>query len=293
MRALALCVGAGGGAQAQDAPQRVRCATRSAYEDLQMFGQVLNQIRVNHPDSVDMHELFMAAVRGMVHAADPHSYVITAMRLEPGKEEALRDGELHPGADLLRVRGRRARGGERGRGHGRRAQLDILAGDELLAIDGAPVTATSADELEIVLAGPKKSTVALTFERRRSGRHARAARARGDAASGSTTRAAVPVAMMLDSSTGYVRVTTFMGERVADDLHAALERLEQAGMKRLVLDLRDNGGGSVREARTWRASSCRAARSCTRPSGRKADDHRHGAGEALASGAASGAIRSS
>ena len=59
---------------------------------------------------------------------------------------------------------------------------------------------------------------------------------------------AVPVAVLLDSTTGYARVTTFMGERVADDLHAALDRLERAGMKRLVLDLRDNGGGSVAEA---------------------------------------------
>src|SRR5215212_11867284 len=69
---------------------------RSRTEDLQMFGQVLNQIRVNHPDSVDMHELFMAAVRGMIHAADPHSFVITSMRIEPGKEAALREGRLHP-----------------------------------------------------------------------------------------------------------------------------------------------------------------------------------------------------
>ena len=53
---------------------------------------------------------------------------------------------------------------------------------------------------------------------------------------------------MLDARTGYVRVTTFANERVADDLHAALERLEDQGMRRLVLDLRDNGGGSVREA---------------------------------------------
>src|SRR5476651_2636992 len=53
---------------------------------------------------------------------------------------------------------------------------------------------------------------------------------------------------MMDSGTGYVRVTTFMGEKVADDLHAALDRLEKMGMQRLVLDLRDNGGGSVSEA---------------------------------------------
>ena len=58
---------------------------RSVAEDLQMFSQVLNQIRVNHPDSVDAHTLLMAAVEGMVRAADPHSFVIWAMRLDPSK----------------------------------------------------------------------------------------------------------------------------------------------------------------------------------------------------------------
>src|SRR5687767_12185599 len=69
---------------------------RTAYEDLQMFGQVLNQIRVNHPDSVDTHKLLMAAIEGMVRAADPHSYVIPAMRLDPKKEEEFRGGKVHP-----------------------------------------------------------------------------------------------------------------------------------------------------------------------------------------------------
>ena len=221
-------------------------ARRSAYEDLQMFGQVLNQIRVNHPDSVDAHKLFMAAIAGMIRAADPHSYVIPAMRLVPGKEKALRDGKLVPvpvtfafvdGAPLVVsvAAGSEAR------------QLDILPGDELISIDGAPVQAESDEELSIFLAGPKGSKATLTFERRRAdGSYAQLQRAvkreRVEAAS------AVPVAVLLDSTTGYARVTTFMGERVADDLHAALDRLERAGMKRLVLDLRDNGGGSVAEA---------------------------------------------
>jgi carboxyl-terminal processing protease len=236
---------AGAAARAQEASASP-IVKRSAYEDLQMFGQVLNQIRVNHPDSVDTHELFMAAVQGMINAADPHSYVIPAVRLEAGKDAALREGKLHRvpisfffagGAPVVVsvAAGTTAR------------QLDILPGDELVAIDGAPVSAASAEELEISLSGPKKSSVKLRFERRRSDgslveleREVR--RESFDAES------AVPVAVMMDSSTGYVRVTTFMGERVADDMHAALDRLEKAGMKRLVLDLRDNGGGSVAEA---------------------------------------------
>src|SRR5687768_12189858 len=125
---------------------------RTVYEDLQLFSQVLNQIRVNHPDSVNTHELLMAAVRGMVQAADPHSFVIPAIRLVPGKEAALRDGKLHPvpiqfafveGAPVVVSvdAGSRA------------ATLDILPGDELVAADGKPIIAESADELSMTLAG--------------------------------------------------------------------------------------------------------------------------------------------
>jgi carboxyl-terminal processing protease len=111
------------------------------------------------------------------------------------------------------------------------------------------VGAESADELEIGLAGEKGTTVRLTFERLR--------------VDGSTVEvvrdvkresfrelSAVPVAVMADpaSATGYVRITTFANDKVAEDLRAAIVRLEKQGMKRLVLDLRDNGGGSVAEA---------------------------------------------
>ena len=116
---------------------------RSTAEDLQMFSQVLNQIRVNHPDSVDTHELLMAAVEGMVRAADPHSFVIRAVRLDPAKQAAWRDGKLVQvpiafqfiGGDPVVVS---VAAGSRA------AALDILPGDELIAIDRKPITATSA-----------------------------------------------------------------------------------------------------------------------------------------------------
>jgi carboxyl-terminal processing protease len=227
-----------------DATSAIR--RRTTYEDLQLFGQVLNQIRVNHPDSVDSHELFVAAVEGMIQAADPHSYVVPALRLEAGKQAALDEGKLHPvpitfafvgGAPVVVsiAAGTAAR------------QLDILPGDELIAIDGASVSAQSAEELAVTLSGPKKSTVRLGFERRRDD-GSLAVLERSVKRERSDEATAVPVAILMDSGTAYVRVTTFMGERVADDLHSALDRLEKSGLRRLVIDLRDNGGGSVAEA---------------------------------------------
>ena len=242
--ALLLALSVGAQAQSTDSTRPIR--TRTAAEDLQMFSQVLNQIRVNHPDSVDTHRLLMAAVEGMVQAADPHSFVIPALRLDPAREAAWEDGKLIPvpiafryiGGDPVVVS---VTAGSRA------SELDILPGDELVAVDHQPVSATSANELEISLAGQKGASIALTFERRRlDGSIAHLDRVVQRERVEDET--AVPSAFMLDGQTGYVRITNFLNDRVADDLHDALGKLEGQGMKRLVLDVRDNPGGRVDQA---------------------------------------------
>ena len=236
--ALLFASGALGAQDSLRAPTR----KRTVAEDLLLFSQVFNQIRVNHPDSLDPHALLMSAIEGMVSAADPHSYVIPATRLDSAKEAAMRAGRLYPiPIDFQFVDGAALVGAV---APGSRAlSLDILPGDELVAVDGHPVAAASAEELDLALSGAKSSSATLTLQRRRAdGSIARlertVVRERVDDAT------AVPAAIMLDSTTGYIRVTTFVGDKVADDLHGALGRLEAAGMHRLVLDLRGNGGGT-------------------------------------------------
>lgn len=219
---------------------------RTAAEDLQLFSQVFNQIRVNHPDSLDSHRLFMAAIQAMVQATDPHSYIIPAARLVRGKQEEYNAGRLHPvPIDFTFVGGSAVVANVHPGTEARRR--DILPGDELVAIDGAAVRAESPLELEITLAGPRNSNVTLSLERRQAdGSFARLERVvkreRGDAES------AVPAVLMLDDRTGYIRIITFAGERTSEDLRQALRRLDSRGMARLILDLRQNGGGIVNEA---------------------------------------------
>jgi carboxyl-terminal processing protease len=219
---------------------------RTVAEDLQMFSQVLNQIRVNHPDSVDTHRLFMAAIEGMVAAADPHSYVLPAFRLSRDRQEALRRGRLHPVPVAFRYVGGSPVVASVAPGTAA-AQQDVLPGDVLVAIDGEPVMAESADELMVFLAGPRNSTVRLRLERQRvDGSLVELERdVRRERVEEST---AISAAVMLEPGTGYVRIIGFDNDRVAEDLTAALRTLERQGMERLVLDLRDNGGGLLEEA---------------------------------------------
>jgi carboxyl-terminal processing protease len=265
--AVALCATAAT-ASAHDT-LRAPIRRRTVAEDLQLFSQVLNQIRVNHPDSIDTHDLLMAAIEGLVSAADPHSYVIPAARLNPEKEAALLDGKLFPvpidfqfigGAPLVAAVSPGSKA----------IALNILPGDELIAIDGRPVAAESPMELDLTLAGAKSSLAKLTVRRRRAdGSIVRIERSvvreRVEGAS------AVPAAIMIDSTTGYVRVTTFVGDKVAEDLHASLERLEGNGLRRLVLDLRGNGGGRVDEAKRIAGEFLPRGAIVYTASGRKAD----------------------
>ena len=218
----------------------------TTYEDLQLFSQVLSELKLNHPDSLDTHTLVMSAIEGMVHAADPHSFVIPAVRLNAAKEADYRAGKLVPvPVEFVEVRGAYVVAGAASGSEAER--LDILPGDRLVAIDSAPVRAESVVELEVMLSGAPKTTALLTLERRRL--------------DGSTVRldrrltrhspdeeSAVPAVFMLDPKTGYIRITTFLSDRAADDLHTALGTLDHQGMQRLVLDLRDNGGGSIKQA---------------------------------------------
>ena len=157
MRHVALIVALATVTSGAAAQERVTRA-RTAAEDLQLFSQVFNQIRINHPDSLDSHRLFMAAIQAMVQATDPHSYVIPSVRLEPGKLEELRAGRLHPVPIDFSFEGGSAVVATVSAGTAAR-RLDILPGDELTRIDGQPMLAESPLELEIMLAGPRNSTV--------------------------------------------------------------------------------------------------------------------------------------
>ena len=113
----------------------------------------------------------------------------------------------------------------------------LKAGDQILAVDGEIYT--SSDVMASHIRGKRGTKVELTY-------------LRGDEEKTVTTVREKIVQdsvdyRMLDDTTGYIQITQFI-ESTSADFDEALKAVEAKGAKKLVLDLRDNGGGLVDDA---------------------------------------------
>jgi carboxyl-terminal processing protease len=118
----------------------------------------------------------------------------------------------------------------------------LKCGDEIIAIDGVPTKGLESKESSDRMKGKPGTTVTFTVKKVRT----------GDTLDIPIIRERIhfpdiEYAGMLDDTTGYILQTGFT-ENVSGDLRTKFQELKKQGMKRLVLDLRGNGGGLMNEA---------------------------------------------
>lgn len=118
----------------------------------------------------------------------------------------------------------------------------LQCGDEIIAIDGKPTKGLESKESSDRMKGKPGTTVTFTVKKVRT----------GDTLDIPIVRERIhfpdiEYAGMLDDTTGYILQTGFT-ENVSGELRTKFQELKKQGMKRLVLDLRGNGGGLMNEA---------------------------------------------
>jgi carboxyl-terminal processing protease len=117
------------------------------------------------------------------------------------------------------------------------ARLGIRAGDVISEVEGVNTDDLSLDDVVKRLKGPKGTTVHIKIKRI----------GMKEAIPLTITRAAIPTnsisnVLMLEQGTGYIRIKDFTSTTVRE-LDEAIQKLQDQGMQRLVLDLRMNPGG--------------------------------------------------
>lgn len=123
-------------------------------------------------------------------------------------------------------------------------KVGMRPGDRILTADGEKISGAKLSNSDITskLRGPKGTNVDIKVMRASA----------SDTIDFEITRDDIPVnsidaAFMADPTTGYVKVSRF-GATTADELTEALAKLKKLGMKQLILDLEDNGGGYLGSA---------------------------------------------
>ena len=119
----------------------------------------------------------------------------------------------------------------------------LKTGDRFVSIDGEDMTKATSQEISSKLKGTPGTKVKLSVERVMSGKveEFEIERAR-------IAIPGVPYAGYVSEGVGYIRHSDFT-DGCYDEMRAAVERLRSEGeLKGLILDYRDNGGGSLPEA---------------------------------------------
>jgi carboxyl-terminal processing protease len=131
------------------------------------------------------------------------------------------------------------------------AQAGLMPGDRITAVDGEPVGSRTADEVTSKIKLKNGDGVPVTLEIQPYAKPGETPPPRRTVTvkRAQIERPSVVAARLLDATAGlaYVRLDQFQ-QSSPQDLEAALVKLEQAGMKRLVLDLRGNRGGLLDQA---------------------------------------------
>lgn len=110
----------------------------------------------------------------------------------------------------------------------------LQEGDEILAVDGVPVTQMAFDEVAAHVRGQAGTDVVLTIMRDNTNQDITITR--------DNIKLKTVGHKMLDNNIGYIQIVSF-SEDTTNEFNEAYNDLKNQGMKALVLDLRNNPGG--------------------------------------------------
>jgi len=217
---------------------RVNFGSNSPLRKIQIAELAISNLYV---DSVNEDKLAEDAIRGMLEKLDPHSTYTTAKETKE-LTESLQGSFEGIGVQYNMVRDTLLVIQTVVNGPSEKA--GIVAGDRIIAADGKSIAGQKMSKEEIMrcLRGPKGSKVKLSVLRRGI----------DDVLTFVVTRDKIPVetvdaSYMIRPEVGYIRIGSF-GMTTHEEFMKCIQTLKANGMRYLILDLQDNGGGYLQAA---------------------------------------------
>src|SRR6056297_1947095 len=204
----------------------------NSFEDAYLY------IANNYPDE-DMAKLTETSIREMLKTLDPHSVYIEAEDSERIQEEfagkfqgiGIQFNIIQDTITVITA----ISGGPSD-------QLGIMSGDRIISIDDSSAIGYDNEDVMRRLRGEKGTQVTIEVKRPN----------RSNPLTFNIVRDDIPITTldtqyMLDDQTGYIKINRFAAT-THDEFLSAISELNQKGMERLILDLRNNPGGYLSQA---------------------------------------------
>lgn len=200
--------------------------------------EVIDLVNLRYVDKVNTDTLTDDAIQAMLSHLDPHSIFIPARYLDNVNEE-LQGNFEGIGVEFYIINDTVNITNVLADGPSDKAGLQV--GDQFLKVgDSAVAGHIDGDRIKKLLRGPAGSDVQVVLLRNKQIVKATITR-------GNIPLYSVDASYMLDPTTGYIHLNKFSGTTYEEFMQAT-EKLQKLGMKQLVFDLRDNGGGILGEA---------------------------------------------
>lgn len=213
----------------------------SIYDQVEKFSTILNMAAKNYVEEVDTQKLTEAAIKGMLAELDPHSVYIPPKEMKR-VEEDFRGSFEGIGVefdiinDTITIVSPIAGGPSE--------KLGILPGDKIVKIDGENAVGMTREDVPKKLRGPKGTVVTVSIKREGEPKLLEFVITRDKIPLYSVSAAY----MVPGTDIGYISLNRFAATTYREFMDG-IAKLRQQGMKRLILDLRNNPGGYMDQAR--------------------------------------------
>lgn len=220
-------------------------ATRDDFglgRNMEIMVNLMREITLQYVDDVDTDKLMQDGALGMVRNLDPYTTYMSEKEMDSFEVQAT--GKYGGIGSTIRMK-RDSSGVVIAQPY-KNSPADLAGlkiGDKFVSIDGEDVTKCTTEQISSRLKGTPGTKVKLAVKRLMTGKveEMEIERAR-------IAIPGVPYAGFVADGIGYIRHDDFT-DGCYDDMRAEVERLRETGeLKGLILDYRDNGGGSVAEA---------------------------------------------
>jgi carboxyl-terminal processing protease len=208
-------------------------------KNVDIFVSILKELNLKYADEITPGDLVKNAIDGMLNTLDPYSVYYPESQIEDYR--IMTQGQYGGIGALIQQYGNDVVISEP-YADTPSQKAGLRAGDKILKINGQSTKGKTSDDVSTILKGQPGTSLTIEVERPTTKEKLTFNIKREE-----IKFPTVPYYGMLTETVGYIKLDQFT-EKASSEVKEAFKKLKDQGMKYLVFDLRNNGGGLLQEA---------------------------------------------